>query len=79
MDSPEITNFKHQNSNKFQIPISNDLNHLANQDSIPSLVLSFEILNLGHCDLFEICVLLSGISKNLLNKQQQDYLSSQFS
>jgi len=44
-DIPEITNYKHQITNKFQIS-----NKIKNQ--------LFEILNFGHCDLFGICVLL---------------------
>jgi hypothetical protein len=44
-DKPEITNYKHQNTNNFQISkkIKNQL---------------FGILNFGHCYLFDICVLL---------------------
>jgi len=44
-DKPEITNYKHQITNKFQIS-----NKIKNQ--------LFGILNFGHCDLFGICVLL---------------------
>jgi hypothetical protein len=44
-DKPEITNYKHQMTNKFQIS-----NKIKKQ--------LFGILNLGHCDLFGICVLL---------------------
>ena len=40
-------NPKHQISNKSQIPISN--------------YQMFGFLNLGHCDLFDICYLLFGI------------------
>jgi hypothetical protein len=42
---------KFNRAGKSQIPIFNDLNR-------------FGILNLGYCDLFEICVLLFGISKD---------------
>jgi len=42
---PEITNYKHQITNKFQIS-----NKIKTQ--------LFGILNFGHCDLFGICVLL---------------------
>jgi hypothetical protein len=38
----EVPNFKHQITNKSQIPILNDQNR-------------FGILNFGHCDLFDIC------------------------
>jgi hypothetical protein len=48
----KITNPKHQITNKSQIPISNDLNR-------------FGISNFGHCDLFDICDLLFGISGTL--------------
>ena len=44
-DKPEITNYKHQIANKFQIS-----NNIKNQ--------LFGILNFGHCYLFVICVLL---------------------
>ena len=44
----EIPNYKHQITNKSQIPILNDQNR-------------FGILNFGHCDLFEICDLLFGV------------------
>jgi len=44
-DKPEITNYKHQITNKFQI--SNKIKYQW-----------FEILNFGHCDLFGICFLL---------------------
>jgi hypothetical protein len=42
---PEMTKFKHQITNKFQI--SNKIRRQL-----------FWILNFGHCDLFGICVLL---------------------
>jgi len=44
-DNPEITNYKHQITNKCQI-----------STKIKSQL--FGILNFGHCDLFVICVLL---------------------
>jgi len=44
----EIPNYKHQITNKSQIPIINHQN-------------MFGISNLGHCDLFDICDLLFGI------------------
>jgi len=44
----EISNPKHQNTNKFQISISNDPNR-------------FVIWNFGNCDLFVICYLRFGI------------------
>jgi hypothetical protein len=45
----KIPNFKHQITNKSQIPISNDQNR-------------FGISNFGHYDLFDICDLRFGIS-----------------
>ena len=50
---PEMTNYKHQITNKFQISIS--------KSQIRSKAKLLEILNFGHCDLFGICVLLFGI------------------
>ena len=47
--SREISNIKHQITNKFQISIFNDQN------------MPFRILNLGHWNLFEICILVLGI------------------
>jgi len=44
-DKPEITKYKHQITNKFQI--SNKIRRQL-----------FGILNFGHCDLFGICYLL---------------------
>ena len=44
-NKPEITNYKHKITNKFQI--SNKIKRQL-----------FGILNFGHCDLFGICVLL---------------------
>jgi len=44
--SYKIPNYKHQITNKSQIPIINDQNFM------------FEISNFGHCDLFDICDLL---------------------
>jgi hypothetical protein len=44
-DIPEIKNYKHQITNKFQIS-----NKIKRQP--------FGILNFGHCDLFGICDLL---------------------
>ena len=44
-DKPEITKYKHQITNKFQI--SNEIRHQL-----------FGILNFGHCDLFGIWYLL---------------------
>jgi len=44
-DKPEITNYKHQITNKIQISIK-----IKKQ--------LFGILNFGHCDLFGICALL---------------------
>ena len=52
----KISNSKHQITNKFQIPIFNDRNR-------------FGISNFGHCDLFDICDLLFGISGTLLLQQ----------
>ena len=52
----KISNSKHQITNKFQIPISNDQNR-------------FGILNFGHCDLFVICDLLFGIYRSSTAKQ----------
>ena len=40
----KISNFKHQITNKYQIPIFNDQNKNR-----------FGISNFGHCDLFDIC------------------------
>jgi hypothetical protein len=50
----KISNYKHQITMKSQIPISNDQN-------------TFGILNFDHCDLFEICDLLFGISSHSSN------------
>jgi len=49
MEHCKISNSKHQITNKSQIPILNDQNR-------------FGISNFGHCDLFDICDLLFGIS-----------------
>ena len=49
LDKPEITNYKHQITNKFQIA-----NKIKGQ--------LFGILDFGHCDLFGIRDLLFGIS-----------------
>jgi hypothetical protein len=43
-----MSKYKHQNTNKFQMTISNDPNR-------------FVIWNFGHCDLFVICYLRFGI------------------
>jgi len=50
LDKPEITNNKHQITNKFQITIS--------KSQIRSKRQLFGILNFSHCDLFGICDLL---------------------
>ena len=42
MEHDKISNFKHQITNKSQIPILNDQNR-------------FGIWNFGDCDLFDIC------------------------
>ena len=49
-DKPEITNYKHQITNKFQISISKISNKIKSQ--------LFGILNFGHCDLFGTWYLL---------------------
>jgi len=46
-DKPEITNYKHQITNKFQIYNIQISNKIKNQ--------LFGILNFSHCDLFVIC------------------------
>jgi hypothetical protein len=51
LNKPEITNYKHQITNKFQITISkSQMRSTANR-----LV---RLRRIGHCDLFGICVLL---------------------
>ncbi len=71
-NKPEITNDKHQMTNKFQITISNDQNiQRGCTVSLPKLLSAgdyviwhkcwyhpFGILNFGFCYLFDICVLL---------------------
>ena len=48
-DKPEIINYKHQITNKFQIHNIQISNKIKSQ--------LFGILNFGHCDLFVICLL----------------------
>ena len=56
-DKPEITNYKHQITNKFQLS-----NKIKSQ--------LFGILNFGHCDLFVICDLKFFITETRHLKSQ---------
>jgi hypothetical protein len=58
LESLKNAKYKHQIPNKSQITILNDQNILGQDIAL------FEFSNFGHWNLFDVCNLIFGISKN---------------